>query len=186
MPDEPEALGLLALLLLLDSRRPARTGPDGELVPLAEQDHARWDRALVDEGQARVRALLVRGTPGPYQVQAAIQAVHADACRTGRTDWAQVLDLYDLLLALLPTPVVALHRAVALAEVAGPDTALAAVDSASALPGYQPFHVVRADLLARLGRAAEAVAAYDRALDLTGNAVERAYLQRRRGAVGAG
>lgn len=181
MPDEPEVLGLLALLLLLESRRPARTGPAGELVPLSEQDRDRWDRALVDEGQARVRALLRRGAPGPYQVQAAIQAVHADACRVGRTDWRQVLDLYDLLLSLLPTPVVALNRAVALAEVAGPVEALAVVDTLS-LRGYQPFHAVRADLLARQGRGSDAVAEYDRALELTGNAVERAHLQRRRAA----
>lgn len=181
MPDEPEVLGLLALLLLLESRRPARTGPAGDLVPLSEQDRHRWDRVLVDEGQARVRALLRRGAPGPYQVQAAIQAVHADARRLGGTDWRQVLDLYDLLLSLLPTPVVALNRAVALAEVAGPAEALAVVDTLR-LRGYQPFHVVRADLLARQGRGGEAVAEYDRALRLTGNAVERVHLQRRRAA----
>lgn len=179
LPDEPEVLGLLALLLLLESRRPARTGPAGELVPLGKQDRGRWDRALVEEGQARVRRLLRRGAPGPYQVQAAIQAVHADAANAAATDWRQVLDLYDLLLALLPTPVVALNRAVALAETAGPAQALAAVEGL-ALENYQPFHVVRADLLTRVGRAAEAVAAYERALHLTGNAVERAFLERRR------
>lgn len=182
MPDEPKVLGLLALLLLLESRRPARTGPDGELVPLNEQDRGTWDRALVEEGQARVRALLRRGTPGPYQVQAAIQAVHADAPDAAATDWAQVLALYDLLLALLPTPVVALNRAVALAEVAGPREALALVDALS-LEGYQPFHVVRADLLTRTGRGAAAIAAYDRALKITPNVVERAHLQQRRNAL---
>jgi RNA polymerase sigma-70 factor, ECF subfamily len=179
MPDEPEVLGLLALLLLLDSRRPARTGPAGELVPLSEQDRSLWDRALIADGRALVRDLLRRGAPGPYQVQAAIQAVHADAAATGRTDWWQVLDLYDLLLSLLPTPVVALNRAMALAEVAGPGAALEVVDALT-LPAYQPFHVVRADLLVREGRAAEAVAAYDRALELTENAVERAHLAGRR------
>lgn len=180
MPDEPEVLGLLALLVLLESRRPARTGPAGELVPLHEQDRSRWDAALIAEGQARVRALLRRGAPGPYQVQAAISAVHADAATAGATDWAQVLDLYDLLHVLLPTVVVALNRAVALAEVAGPEAGLSAVE-ALPLETYQPFHVVRADLLTRLGRGVEAIEAYDRALALTGNAVERAYLRRRRG-----
>ena len=179
MPDEPEVLGLLALLLLLQSRRPARLGPAGELVPLSEQDRSLWDRALIDEGQSRVRALLRRGAPGPYQVQAAIQAVHADAYRTGETDWRQVLDLYDLLLSMLPTPVVAVNRAVAVAEVTGPQQALAVVD-ALPLQDYQPFHVVRADLLTRLGRRCEAAGCYDRALALTHNAVERAHLQRRR------
>lgn len=181
MPDETEVLGLLALLLLLESRRPARTGPTGELIPLSEQDRRLWNHALIDEGQRRVRDLLRRGVPGPYQVQAAIQAVHADASRTGKTDWWQMLDLYDLLLSLHPTPVVALNRAMALAEVAGPQEALAVVDALT-LEGYQPFHVVRADLLARQGRGTEAIAAYDRALRLTDNAVERAHLQRRRDA----
>jgi len=179
MPDEPEVLGLLALLLLLDSRRAARTGPDGGLVPLSEQDRSRWDGDLVREGQARVRALLRRGAPGPYQVQAAIQAVHADAATAAATDWWQILDLYDLLLSLLPTPVVALNRAMAVAEVSGPGQALAVVEGLD-LPGYQPYHAVRADLLERVGRGADAVAAYDRALELTLNLVERSHLQRRR------
>jgi len=186
MPDELEVLGLLALLLLLDARRPARTGSAGELVPLGRQDRSRWDRALVEEGQGRVRALLRRGMPGPYQVQAAIQAVHTDAADSGATNWRQILDLYDLLLALLPTPVVALNRAVALAEVAGPAGALNVVETLP-LQGYQPFHVVRADLLTRVGRKPEALEAYDRALELTVNTVERAHLQRRRAeASGAG
>ena len=184
MPDEPEVLGLLALLLLLDARRWARLGPDGALVPLSEQDRGRWDAALVAEGHALVRALLRRGAPGPYQVQAAIQAVHTDAATAAQTDWRQVLALYDQLLALTPTPVVALNRAVALAEVAGPEPALAVVDALD-LPGYQPFHVVRAELLGRLGHPAEAARAYERALELTANAVERAHLQRRRVQVGA-
>ena len=178
MPDEAEVLGLLALLLLLEARRPARTGPDGALVPLLEQDRSRWDRALVAEGQVLVRALLRRGSPGPYQVQAAVQAVHADAARAEDTDWRQVLALYDLLLALLPTPVVALNRSVALAEVAGPAPALAVVE-ALPLQGYQPYWAVRADLLRRLGRDAQAAAAYERALALTVNAVERAHLAAR-------
>lgn len=181
LPDEAEVLGLLALLLLLESRRAARTGPAGELVLLSEQDRGRWDGALIAEGQDRVRALLRRGRPGPYQVQAAIQAVHADAARTGGTDWRQVIDLYDLLVSLQPSPFVALNRAVALAEVAGAPAALAVVDALE-LPGYQPFHAVRADLLTRLDRGPEAVAEYEGALALTGNAVERAHLQRRRDA----
>jgi len=183
MPDEAEVLGLLALLLLLESRRPARTGPGGTLVLLPDQDRTRWDRALIEEGQSLVRSLLRRGAPGPYQVQAAIQAVHADATSAADTDWHQVLELYDLLLTVLPTPVVVLNRAVALAEVAGPGAALDEVD-ALALATYQPFHVVRADLLSRLGRDAEAREAYDRALELTVNAVERAHLEGRRALVG--
>lgn len=182
MPDEAEVLGLLALLLLLESRRSARTGPAGELVPLDAQDRGRWDAALVVEGQALVRRLLPRGTPGPYQVQAAIQAVHADAPTAGATDWTQVLGLYDLLLTLLPTPVVALNRAVALAEVDGPEAALAAVELLD-LDRYQAFHVVRAHLLGRLGRPAEVAPAYDRALELTVNEVERAHLQAPRAAL---
>jgi len=178
MPDEPEVLGLLALLLLLDSRRDARTAADGTFVPLPEQDRSRWDRALVDEGQALVRRLLARGTPGPYQVQAAINAVHADAATAADTDWSQILALYDLLLALQPSPVVALNRAVALAEVEGPAVALLAVEPL-ALATYQPWYVVRADLLTRVGRRDEARTAYDEAIALTGNDVERAFLTRR-------
>ena len=172
MPDEPEALGLLALLLLLQSRSRARTDTAGELVPLAGQDRSRWDPALVAEGQALVRRLLQRGQPGPYQVQAAIQAVHAD----GVTDWAQVLALYDLLLVLQPSPVVALNRAVALAEVTGPATALEVVEGL-ALQGYQPFHTVRADLLRRVGRLTEAAQALGQAITLTSNQVEQRFLE---------
>ena len=184
MPDEPEVGGLLALLLLLDSRRPARTAPDGSLVLLADQDRTRWDLALVAEGQALVRACLRRGAPGPYQVQAAINAVHGDAARVADTDWRQVLRLYDQLMLLLPSPVVALNRAVALAEVAGPAAALAEVDRLD-LPAYPPYHVTRAELLVRLGRSTDARGAYDDALSLTTNAVERAHLARRRTATGA-
>ena len=175
MPDEPEALGLLALMLLTEARRPARVSPDGDLVPLPEQDRTRWDAALVAEGQDLVRRCLRRGAPGPYQVQAAIQAVHSDA----PTDWRQVVALYDHLAALTPSPVVALNRAVAVAEVDGPAAGLAALEGVD-LPRSHLLPAVRADLLRRLGRAAEAVAAYDAALALAGNAAERTFLQRRR------
>ena len=182
MPDEPEVLGLLALLLLIEARRPARTGADGKLVLLPDQDRTRWDAALVAEGQSLVAACLRRNAPGPYQIQAAINAVHCDAADAADTDWGQVLQLYDQLMAWLPTPVVALNRAVALAEVSGPAAALAEVDSLD-LDNYQPFQVTRAELLARLGRRGEAAAAYDLALALTANAVEREHLALRRGAL---
>ncbi|WP_285779674.1 sigma-70 family RNA polymerase sigma factor [Microtetraspora sp. NBRC 13810] len=178
MPDEPEAAGLLALMLLTESRRPARTGPDGVLVPLADQDRTRWDRTLIAEGQALVRACLRRDRPGPYQIQAAINAVHSDARTANATDWRQILHLYDHLLTLTPTPVVALNRAVAVAEVAGPEAALALLDPLD-LHGYHLFHAVRADLLSRLGRHPEAAHAYRTARSLTGNAAEQAFLQHR-------
>jgi len=177
MPDEPEVLGLLALIALSESRRPARTGPDGELVLLADQDRALWDRALIDEGQALVRRCLRRGEPGPYQVQAAIQAVHADAPSAGATDWRQILALYDQLLAVAPGPVPALNRAVALAEVEGPAAGLAAVDELAL--DDQLAHAIRADLLRRLGRVDEARDAYAAALERTRNAAEREFLERR-------
>jgi RNA polymerase sigma-70 factor (ECF subfamily) len=180
MPDEPEALGLLALLLLTASRRPARTAADGSLVRLGDQDRSRWDRALIAEGQELVRACLRRNRPGPYQIQAAIAAVHSDADRAEDTDWGQVVALYDQLRAVAPTPVVALNRAVAVAEVGGPATALAEVDRLQAdLDAYQPFHATRADLLARAGRATEAADAYRTALALTDNAAERRFLVHR-------
>jgi RNA polymerase sigma-70 factor (ECF subfamily) len=182
MPDEPEVLGLLALMLLTESRRPARVGPQGELVRLSDQDRARWDRALIDEGQTLVRALLRRGQPGPYQIQAAIIAVHSDAPSAAATDWRQIVTLYDQLLALAPSPVVALHRAVAVAEVAGPAAALALVDELS-LDAYHLYHAIRADLLHRLDRDDEAARAYDRALERTGNAAEQAFLRRARAAL---
>ncbi|MGN6635308.1 MAG: RNA polymerase sigma factor, partial [Oryzihumus sp.] len=184
MPDEPEAVGLLALMLLLESRRAARTSPGGDLVLLADQDRGLWDSALVAEGQRMVRQCLRRDRPGPYQVQAAINAVHSDAATAADTDWGQVLALYDQLLALSPTPVVALHRAVAVAEVEGPAPALELVDHLD-LRGYPVFHAVRADLLRRLGRREEATAAYDAALALAGNARERAFLERRRAGTSA-
>jgi RNA polymerase sigma-70 factor (ECF subfamily) len=182
MPDEPEAMGLLALMLLTESRRTARTTPAGDLVPLAEQDRGRWDRELIAEGQGIVRACLRRGQPGPYQIQAAINAVHSDAPATAATDWFQVLRLYDQLLARTPTPVVALHRAIALAEVDGPAAALAIVDSLD-LDRYHVYHAARADLLRRLDRTAEAAAAYDAAIAHTANAAEQAFLRRRRDAL---
>jgi RNA polymerase sigma-70 factor (ECF subfamily) len=182
MPDEPEVIGLLALMLLTESRRPARVGPDGELVRLADQDRTRWDRALVAEGQALVRACLRRGQPGPYQIQAAINAVHSDAPSAAGTDWAQIVALYDQLLACAPSPVVALHRAVAVAEVAGPAAGLALVDELS-LDSYYLFHAVRADLLARLDRPDEAADAYAAAVERTGNEAEQAFLRRARAAL---
>jgi RNA polymerase sigma-70 factor, ECF subfamily len=182
MPDEPEVLGLLALLLLTESRRPARTGPDGSLVLLADQDRSRWDPELIAEGQVLVRACLRRNQPGPYQIQAAINAVHSDAATAADTDWGQILQLYDQLLALSPTPVVALNRAVAVAEVHGPALALAAIESLD-LDDYHLFHALRADLLRRLGRSQDAAAAYEDALARAGNAAERRFLEERRGSV---
>ncbi|MGC5019234.1 RNA polymerase sigma factor [Micromonospora sp. DT47] len=179
MPDEPEALGLLALMLLTAARRPARVAADGTLIPLAAQDRSRWDPALIVEGQALVRRCLRRNRPGPYQIQAAIHAVHSDATTAAGTDWAQVLQLYDQLQAFDPGPVVALNRAVALAEVRGPAAALALVDDLD-LDGYHVFHSVRADLLRRLGRESEARAAYESAISRTANGAEQAYLRRQR------
>ncbi|MEU5909644.1 sigma-70 family RNA polymerase sigma factor [Micromonospora sp. NPDC047527] len=182
MPDEPEALGLLALMLLTESRREARTTADGELVPLPRQDRGRWDAALIAEGQAMVRRCLRRDRPGPYQIQAAIAAVHSAAPRAADTDWGQIMRLYDQLTVLAPGPVVALNRAVALAEVAGPAAALAEVDRLD-LAGYHVRHAVRADLLARLGRGGEAAEAFRTAAALTDNAAERAFLAARAAAV---
>ncbi len=177
MPDEPEVLGLLALMLLSESRRAARTTASGEPVLLADQDRSRWDRALVAEGQHLVRACLRRGRPGPYQLQAAINAVHSAAPTTAETDWAQVVALYDQLRVVAPTPVVALNRAIAVAELAGPGTALDLVDELR-LDRYHLFHSVRGNLLRRLGRSAEATAAYEQALTLAPNEVDRTLLRR--------
>ena len=178
MPDEPEALGLLALMLLVESRRAARTAPDGSLVPLAEQDRSRWDDDLAEQGRDLVRRCLRRDRPGPYQVQAAIQAVHSET----PTDWRQVVALYDHLLALTPTPMVALNRAIAVGEIDGPGAALVLVDGLrTALGDHHLFHATRAELLRRLGRADEAATAYADAADRTRNAVERDFLDRRRG-----
>jgi RNA polymerase sigma-70 factor, ECF subfamily len=185
MPDEPEVMGLLALMLLIESRRATRTTPDGELVLLADQDRERWDRELIAEGHALVRRCLRRDQPGPYQVQAAINAVHSDAPTASLTDWWEIVQLYDQLMAMAPSPVVALNRAVAVAEVDGPAAALALVDALD-LGGFHLFHAIRADLLRRLGRRAEAASAYDAAIELAENAAERAFLQRRREALSRG
>jgi RNA polymerase sigma-70 factor (ECF subfamily) len=179
MPNEPEVMGLLALMLLVESRRPARLSADNELVRLPDQDRGRWNRALIAEGQAIVRRCLKRNQPGPYQIQAAINAVHSDAPTAAATDWGQIVQLYDQLQALAPGPVVALNRAVAVAEVDGPHTALTLVDRLD-LQRYHLFHAIRADLLRRLGRNAEAAAAYDAAIARTDNGAERSFLEKQR------
>jgi RNA polymerase sigma-70 factor (ECF subfamily) len=185
LPDEPEVMGLLALILLVDARRPARTGPDGDLVLLADQDRGLWDRERIAAGQAIVRRCLVRNRPGPYQIQAAINAVHSDAPDAAATDWSQILRLYDLLMELAPSPIVALNRAIALAEVEGPRAALTIVDGLD-LDDYYLFHAVRADLLRRLDRDADAAAAYEAAMARAENATEREFLRRRRQALARG
>jgi RNA polymerase sigma-70 factor (ECF subfamily) len=178
LPHEPEATGLLALLLLSESRRTARSGPGGVLVPLAEQDRSHWDGALIAEGTALVRECLARGRLGQYQLQAAIQAEHAAAASSETTDWRRIVRLYDLLAEVAPGPVVQLNRAVAVAEAQGPAAALALVDRLG-LAGYHVYHAVRADLLARTGRAAEAAAEYAEAAQLAPSAGERSYLEER-------
>ncbi len=175
MPDEAEAKGLLALLLLTEARRPARADAQGALVRLADQDRSLWDRALIEEGHALVRACLRLNQPGPYQLQATIAAVHADAAEASATDWSQIVALYDQLLAFMPTSIVALNRAIAVAEVDGPASALALVQ-ALALDDYYLFHATRADFLDRLGRIKEASEAYAQALALTQNEAERRFL----------
>jgi RNA polymerase sigma-70 factor (ECF subfamily) len=176
MPDKPEVAGLLALLLLTESRRSSRTRPDGSLVLLGEQDRTEWDRALIEEGQAIVRRCLRRNQPGPYQLQAAINAVHADAPTLEETDWSQIVALYDQLYAVVPTRVVALNRAIAIGEVQGPAAALALVDELD-LDNYYPFNATRADLLRRLGRNGEAAAAYERAAAMAPTDAERDFLR---------
>jgi RNA polymerase sigma-70 factor, ECF subfamily len=177
MPDEPEVMGLLALMLLIESRRNTRTTPDGDLVLLADQDRRRWDHGLIAEGQSIVRRCLRLNWPGTYQVQAAINAVHSDAQTAAATDWRQILQLYDQLLSLAPTPVVALNRAVAVAEVEGPEAALRLVDGLD-LGGYYLFHAIRANLLRRLDRKAEAALAYDAAIACSVNRRELGFLER--------
>jgi RNA polymerase sigma-70 factor, ECF subfamily len=182
MPDEPEVLGLLGLMLLEHARRDARAGRDGELVPLPEQDRGLWDREAIAEGQAIVRRCLRRNDPGPYQIQAAINAVHSDAAGPGDTDWNQILALYDQLMSFTPTAVVALNRAVAVAEVDGPRAALEVIERLP-LERYYLYHAIRADLLRRLGDTDNAAAAYQAAIERTENRSEVAFLEQRRQAV---
>jgi RNA polymerase sigma-70 factor (ECF subfamily) len=182
MPDEPEAAGLLALMLLNDSRRSARTS-DGRLVLLADQDRSAWDRDLITEGQDLVRRCIRRGQPGPYQLQAAIAAVHSDADTAADTDWPQIVQLYDHLMQIAPSPVAALNRAVAVAEVDGPSAGLALVDALD-LDGFGLFHAIRADLLRRAGRTDEAAQAYERAIELTENQAEQEFLRGRLASLG--
>jgi RNA polymerase sigma-70 factor (ECF subfamily) len=186
MPDDGEAAGLLALMLLTEARRTARVSASGELVRLDEQDRGSWDVALIAEGHRLVRErLAARVAPGPYQILAAISAVHTSARDARDTDWSQVVALYDQLVRLEPSPVIALNRAIAVAELDGPEVALAAVDRlAPELAGYHAYHVTRADLLRRLGRSQESRAAYDKAIELAGNTAETAHLTRRRDQLG--
>ncbi len=185
MPDEPEAAGLLALMLLTDARRPARTTADGAMVRLADQDRTRWEPGKIVEGHDLVRACLRRNQPGPFQIQAAIAAVHADALTADATDWSQVVALYDQLLALQTNAVVAINRAVAIGELDGPDAGLAALAAVDAVlvVEYQPYHAARADLLARAGRTADSRAAYDEAIELTRNPPEQRFLIEQRARV---
>jgi len=182
MPDEPETLGLLALMLLHDARTAARTSEAGELVLLEDQDRARWDRSKISEGGAVLERALGAGRPGSYQIQAAIAAVHDEAATTGETDWPQIALLYRELMAFAPSPVVELNQAVAVAMTDGPALGLAMVAALAAegrLDDYVYLHATRADLLRRLGRRSEAAAAYERALALAANATERRFLERR-------
>ncbi|HEV7992177.1 MAG TPA: RNA polymerase sigma factor [Gemmatimonadaceae bacterium] len=179
VPGEPDVMGLLALMLLIESRRAARTTPDGAMVLLADQDRAAWDRTLIDEGQSIVRRCLAMNQPGPYQIQAAVNAVHGSAAEAASTDWRQIVQLYDLHLAIAPSPIVQLHRAVAVAEVEGPAAALALIEPLDLDP-HHIFHAIRADLLRRLGRRADARRAYDAAIERTENGAEREFLARRR------
>lgn len=186
MPDEPEAVGLVALMVLTDARRPARESPEGTMVRLSDQDRSLWDPRLIAEGQRLVRACLRRNRPGPFQIQAAIAAVHSDATRFEETDWSQIVALYGQLYDLGPNPVVAMNRAIAIGEWHGPDdglAALTAIDGVQQLDDYQPYHAARADLLHRASRFDEAILAYDRALSLTTNPVERRFLTDQRDSV---
>lgn len=181
LPDEPEVAGLLALMLLTEARRRTRVA-GGELIPLHEQDRGGWDRDLIAEGHELVRECLAKNRPGQYQLLAAVNAVHTDAPAAGDTDWSQIAALYAQLYAIAPSPIVALNRAVAIAELDGPEVALAEVDRLG-LTSYHAWHATRADLLRRLGRSAEARAAYDAAIAATENEAERGYLSRRRGSL---
>jgi RNA polymerase sigma-70 factor (ECF subfamily) len=185
LPDDGEVAGLLALMLLIEARRPARVSTDGELIPLAEQDRNAWNATLIAEGHRLVRERLAAAAagvaPGRYQILAAINAVHTSARDTRDTDWSQILALYDQLVCIDPSPIVALNRAITVAELDGPEVALAAVDQLDhRLAGYHAYHATRADLLRRLGRSRQSRAAYDKAIGLAGNTAETAYLTRRR------
>ena len=186
LPEDGEVAGLLALMLLTDARRSARVSPGGELVPLGQQDRGAWDVALIAEGHRLVRERLAAGVaPGRYQILAAISAVHTSARDIRDTDWSQIVALYDQLVSLDPSPIVALNRAIAVAELDGPEVALAAVDRLEPrLAGYHAYHVTRADLLRRLGRGEQSRAAYDRAIELAGNTAETAHLTRLRDQLG--
>jgi RNA polymerase sigma-70 factor (ECF subfamily) len=177
VPEEPEVAGLLSLMLFIDARRDARADAQGAFVRLAEQDRSAWNPERLAEARALLRGCLARNAAGPYQIQAAINAVHSDAPRATATDWRQILALYDQLLVVSPSPVVALNRAVVVAELDGPARALELVD-ALGLETYQTFHAVRADLLRRLGRVADAAIAYQAALSRCENAREREFLER--------
>jgi RNA polymerase sigma-70 factor (ECF subfamily) len=183
LPNEHEPKGLLALMLLTEARRPARTGPDGAIVRLADQDRSLWDAALIAEGHEIVRACLRHDDPGRYQIQAAVAAVHADAPTAEATDWAQVVALYDLHLQLEANPVVALNRAIAITERDGPTAGLSELDLIDGLDHYHLYHATRGELLARLGRPGEAVTSLDRAIELTGNDVERRHLHAQRATI---
>jgi RNA polymerase sigma-70 factor (ECF subfamily) len=184
MPDEPEAIGLLALLLLTQSRRPARLGADGVAIRLSEQDRGLWDESLIAEGQDLVRACLRRNRPGPYQFQAAIAAVHADSASHNATDWTQIVALYDQLLSIAPSPGARISRAVAIAELHGPAAGLVVLDSLETTSGT--FHAARAEMLARLGRSVDAVGEFDAAIALAENGAESQFLRRRRSAAAGG
>ena len=179
MPDEPEGIGLLALMLLSEARRSSRIDGRGLMVRLADQDRSRWDSDLIQEGHRLVQACLRRNQPGPFQIQAAIAAVHSDALTAADTDWAQIVALYDQLHAFRPNPVIALNRAVAVAALDGVSAGLDALADVH-LDDYQPYHAARADLLTRAERIDEAIAAYDRAIELTSNSAEREFLSRQR------
>lgn len=187
LPDEPEALGLLALMLFAEARRAARRDPAGEYVPLAEQDHALWDHALVDEAEALLGRAATMGTIGRYQLEAAVQSAHAARRLRGRTDWAAIRGLYEALFSIAGSPVVAINRAVAIAETEGAVAGLAALyvlGDDKRLNDYQPYWAARAGLLARLGQGAQAVEAYDRAIGLERDPAVRRFLQAKRAALG--
>ena len=186
MPGDGEVAGLLALMLLTEARRTARVSASGELVTLDEQDRGAWDAALIAEGHRLVRERLAAGVaPGRYQILAAISAVHTSARDVRATDWSQVVALYDQLVHLDPSPIIALNRAIAVAELDGPEVALAAIDRLEhKLAGYHAYHATRADLLRRLGHSQKSRAAYDKAIEMAGNTAEIAYLTRRRDQLG--